>query len=105
LQIKARSHRRNLLALRVRRFIALLVQQQNHSLGLYMHDALIAQLATQIDTLLHAYQALQEEHKHLKHQANQWREERQLLIEKNTLACNRIETMILRLKQWDTPHE
>ena len=70
-----------------------------------MHDALIPQLAAQIDKLLHEYRALQEENKHLKQQATQWREERQLLIEKNALACNRIETMILRLKQWDTPHE
>ncbi|MEY4588708.1 MAG: hypothetical protein RL497_784 [Pseudomonadota bacterium] len=67
-----------------------------------MHDALIAQLATQIDTLLHQYQTLQAEHQQLKQQAALLREERQALIEKNTLAYTRIETMIARLKLWDT---
>jgi uncharacterized protein (TIGR02449 family) len=70
-----------------------------------MHDALMAQLAAQIETLLAHYQALQVENTRLKHQSAQWQEERQLLIEKNTLACTRIETMIKRLKQWDAPHE
>ncbi|HEY6527623.1 MAG TPA: TIGR02449 family protein [Cellvibrionaceae bacterium] len=70
-----------------------------------MHEALIAQLATQIDRLLHDYHALREENNQLKQQALHWHQERQLLIDKNNLACTRIETMIQRLKKWDAPHE
>ncbi|RYZ91814.1 MAG: TIGR02449 family protein [Moraxellaceae bacterium] len=70
-----------------------------------MHTALIAQLAAQIDRLVHEYHALQEENNQLKQQAQHWQQERQLLIDKNNLACTRIETMIQRLKKWDAPHE
>jgi cell division protein ZapB len=69
-----------------------------------MHDALIAQLAAQVDKLVQQYQGLQAENLQLKQQAQLWQQERQLLIEKNELACKRIESMIQRLKQWDT-HE
>lgn len=69
-----------------------------------MHDALIAQLAAQVDKLLQQYQDVQAQNQQLKQQAALWREERQVLIEKNALACKRIESMIQRLKQWDS-HE
>lgn len=70
-----------------------------------MHDPLIAKLSAQIERLIAEHQALKAEHQQLQQAAHTWREERQLLIDKNTLACNRIEAMIARLKKWDGPHE
>ena len=68
-----------------------------------MHDPLIAKLSAQIERLIAEHQALKAEHQQLQQAAHTWREERQLLIDKNTLACNRIEAMIARLKKWDGP--
>ena len=70
-----------------------------------MHDVLIAQITTQLDALLARYRALEAENHRLKTEADHWQQERQMLIEKNTLACTRIEAMIGRLKKWDLPHE
>ncbi len=70
-----------------------------------MHDSLIPQLAAQLDRLLGDYAALKAENAQLKQAASEWRQERQLLIDKNTLACNRIEAMIERLKKWDGPRD
>lgn len=70
-----------------------------------MHDSLIPQLAAQLDRLLAEYAALKAENAQLKQAAVQWQQERQLLIDKNTLACNRIEAMIARLKKWDGSHD
>ncbi|HMW49025.1 MAG TPA: TIGR02449 family protein [Cellvibrionaceae bacterium] len=70
-----------------------------------MQDSLTAQLAAQLDRLLHEFAALKAENAQLKQAAQHWQQERQLLIDKNTLACNRIEAMIARLKKWDGPHD
>lgn len=68
-------------------------------------SSLLPKLAAQLDRLLHEYQALKAENAELKQAADLWQQERQVLIDKNTLACNRIEAMIARLKKWDATHD
>jgi cell division protein ZapB len=68
-----------------------------------MHQKLVAEINQQLDQLLAKHRLLEAENQQLKQAQRQWLEERQRLIEKNALACNRIEAMISRLKGLEMP--
>lgn len=58
-------------------------------------------LETKIDTLIHTCQRLVEENKALRESQARLMSERATLLEKQTLARTRIETMIARLKSME----
>ncbi len=64
-----------------------------------LHTQLLAQIDQQLDQLLNRCRHLEAENQRLRDAEAQWHSERQRLIDKNTLACSRIESMISRLKQ------
>lgn len=66
-----------------------------------MSDNLLLSLETKIDRLLIQCQRLQQENAELKARETDWQRERQRLIEKNELARNRVEAMIVHLKNLD----
>lgn len=68
-----------------------------------MSDILLATIEKQLDALLAQCHHLAQENQQLREQAELWQQERNRLIEKNELACNRIEAMISRLKRLEIP--
>ncbi len=68
-----------------------------------MSATLLATIEEQLEALLAQCGRLQAENQHLRHQAAHWQDERSRLIEKNALACSRIEAMITRLKRLEIP--
>ncbi|AQZ96745.1 TIGR02449 family protein [Halopseudomonas phragmitis] len=55
-------------------------------------------LAQKVSRLIDLCERLQQQNQHLLAQERSWREERMQLIEKNDLARQKVEAMILRLK-------
>ena len=55
-------------------------------------------LTAKVDQLIALCEQLQLQNRHLQAQERSWREERLQLIEKNDLARQKVEAMILRLK-------
>ena len=58
----------------------------------------LQQLAEKLDSLINYSQRLKRDNELLKQRERQWQLERAQLIEKNNLACNRVEAMITHLK-------
>ncbi len=58
----------------------------------------LQQLAEKLDNLINYSERLKRDNELLKQQERQWQSERTQLIEKNNLACNRVEAMITHLK-------
>lgn len=63
-----------------------------------MSQHTLEQLEAQLDELIRRYGRLQHEYLVLSTQKERWQQERQKLIDKNELACARIEAMLQRLK-------
>ena len=63
-----------------------------------MENADITTLIEKVDRLIAVCDQLQLQHSQLLTQERSWREERLQLIEKNDLARQKVEAMILRLK-------
>ena len=55
-------------------------------------------LTDKVSKLIAICERLQQQNQHLQTQERNWREERMQLIEKNDLARQKVEAMILRLK-------
>ena len=58
----------------------------------------LQQLAEKLDSLINYSQRLKRDNELLKQRERQWQLERAQLIEKNNLACTRVEAMITHLK-------
>ena len=63
-----------------------------------MEDADLHALIAKVDLLLQRLEQLKAENRLLRANEKSWREERAHLIEKNDLARQKVEAMILRLK-------
>jgi len=63
-----------------------------------MDEPDINTLSERINQLIAVCDQLQQQNRHLVAQERNWREERMQLIEKNDLARQKVEAMILRLK-------
>ncbi|MFZ2288860.1 MAG: TIGR02449 family protein [Halopseudomonas yangmingensis] len=63
-----------------------------------MDQSDITALAARVNQLIDLCLHLQQQNQHLLSQERHWREERQQLIEKNDLARQKVEAMIIRLK-------
>ena len=63
-----------------------------------MEQSDITALVDKVDRLIDLCDQLQQQNRHLLTQERNWREERLQLIEKNDLARQKVEAMILRLK-------
>lgn len=70
-----------------------------------MPQPLLAQVEAQLDQLIRRYKQLQVEYSTLHDRENQWLEERARLLEKNQLACARIDAMVERLKKLEADSE
>ncbi|MFT4798996.1 MAG: cell division protein ZapB [Candidatus Azotimanducaceae bacterium] len=58
----------------------------------------IQKLETKIDELISLCDELERKHAHLEQDRDNWLSERTRLLEKNELAKNKVEAMIMRLK-------
>lgn len=67
-------------------------------LGKVMSTPNLENIEAQLDELIQRYQQLQMDYQAICRQRDQWDTERARLLEKNALACARIETMLQRLK-------
>ena len=63
-----------------------------------MSQHTLQQLAEKLDSLINYCERLKRDNELLKQRERQWQLERTQLIEKNNLACNRVEAMITHLK-------
>lgn len=63
-----------------------------------MDEPDINMLTDKVSKLIAICERLQQQNQHLHAQERNWREERMQLIEKNDLARQKVEAMILRLK-------
>ena len=69
-----------------------------------MEDS-VAALEQRIGTLLEKYHSLEREHERLQKRNHVITQERDNLQEKNVLACRKIETLILRLRDMENDNE
>ena len=63
-----------------------------------MSQHTLQQLAEKLDNLINYSERLKRDNELLKQREQQWQLERTQLIEKNNLACSRVEAMITHLK-------
>ena len=63
-----------------------------------MSQYTLKQLAEKLVSLIDYNRKLKRDNELLKHRECQWQSERSQLIEKNNLACSRVEAMITHLK-------
>jgi cell division protein ZapB len=63
-----------------------------------MSQNTLQELAKKLDALINYSEQLKQDNELFKQREHQWRLERNRLIEKNNLACNRVEEMIVHLK-------
>ena len=63
-----------------------------------MSQHTLKQLAEKLDNLINYSERLKRDNELLKQREQQWQLERTQLIEKNNLACSRVEAMITHLK-------
>lgn len=68
-----------------------------------MSDSPLVNIEKQLDLLIAKCQQLAAENQRLRDDTEQWQHERTRLIEKNEMACTRIEAMIARLKRLEIP--
>jgi cell division protein ZapB len=63
-----------------------------------MSQNTLQELAKKLDALINYSEQLKQDNELFKQREHQWQFERNRLIEKNNLACNRVEEMIVHLK-------
>jgi len=66
-----------------------------------MSRLLLTDLETRLDELIGLCTSLEKENSRLKGREETWQQEKTRLIEKNEIARNRVEAMIVRLKNLD----
>ena len=64
-----------------------------------MSDKLLQQLEAKLDELIRVCARLEKDNAELRQQKEEWNQERARLIEKNSLARQRVEAMIANLKK------
>lgn len=70
-----------------------------------MSERLLAEVEAKLDKLIQRCHQLQAENQSFRQKEQEWLEERARLLEKNDLACVRMESLIARLKHFEIDPE